>query len=118
MTEGLQRQRIVAGLVDAGIDPWPAAAAHELQGVFVGGAGDTSVDGSMENLRQRANGGWPFEGTLERHHILGGNPNIVELHRAATGGALTEAAPVVDHLQPGAVGRDEYQLLYTLLVDH
>ncbi|MNJ49167.1 hypothetical protein D3C77_443850 [compost metagenome] len=118
MTEGLQRQRVVAGLVDAGIDPWPAAGAHELQGIFVGGAGDAGVDRGMKDLRQWADRGRPFEGTLERHHILGGDPDILEQYRAAAGGALAKAAPVVDHLQPGAVGGDKHQLLHALLVDH
>ncbi|MNO56626.1 hypothetical protein D3C76_471430 [compost metagenome] len=118
VAETLQRQRVIAGLVQAGVDPGAAAGAHEVQGIFIGGAGDAGVDGGMEDLRQRADRGGALEGALERHHVGGADVHVVEHHRAAAGGALAEAAPVVDHLQALAVGRDEDQVLHALFIDH
>ncbi len=118
MAETLQRKRVIAGLVQAGVDPGAAAGAHEVQGIFVCGAGDAGVDGGMKDLRQRADRGGAFEGALERHHVGGTDIHVIEHHRAAAGGSLAEAAPVVDHLQALAVGRDEGQVLHALLIDH
>ncbi|MNE33726.1 hypothetical protein D3C80_1274130 [compost metagenome] len=118
VAETLQRQRVIRGLVQARVDPGAAAGAHEVQGILVGGAGDAGVDGSVEDLCQWADRGRAFEGALERHDVFGAHPHVVEHHRAAAGGALAKTAPVVDHLQPGAVGGDKHQLLHALLVDH
>ncbi|MOA23922.1 hypothetical protein D3C78_1445730 [compost metagenome] len=80
VTKGFQGQRIVAGLVDARVDPWSAAGTYKLQCIFVGGAGDAGVDGGMKNLCQWADSSWPFEGALEGNHILGGDPDILKQH--------------------------------------
>ncbi|CRQ17876.1 hypothetical protein PAERUG_E5_London_17_VIM_2_12_12_02151 [Pseudomonas aeruginosa] len=109
-------QWVGAGLVDAGVDPGPGALADETQGVLEGAAGDPGVDRRVEDLRQRADGGRALEGVLERDHVLGGHRYPVEQRRTAAGGALTEAGPVVDDFQPGAVARDEGQLLAALVV--
>ncbi len=113
----IQRQRIVAGLVDAGVDPGPGALADETQGVLEGAAGDPGVDGRVQNLRERADGGRALEGVLERDHVVLADLRAIEHHAAAAGGALAEAGPVVDDFEPGAVARDEGQLLEALVVD-
>ncbi|MNZ80987.1 hypothetical protein D3C78_996420 [compost metagenome] len=111
-------QRVVAGFLHSGIDPRPRAFADEHQRVLVGGAGDAGVYGGVEDLREGADSGRALEGGLERHHILGLHCHAIEQHRAAAGGALAEAGPVVDNGQPGAVVRHEGQLLHAIVVDH
>ena len=118
LAEAVQGQWIVHGFFDTGINPWPGASADEVQGVLIGRAGDAGVDGRMKNLCQRAYGSWAFEGSLKRHHVIGADKHVIEHHRAAAGGALAEAAPVIDHRQARSVTRDEGQLLHTLFVHH
>ena len=56
MTEAFECERVVTGLVDPRVDPWPTAGAHEVQSVLEGSAGDAGVDGGMEDLRQGPTG--------------------------------------------------------------
>ena len=89
-----------------------------MQGILVGGAGDAGVDGGVKKLRQRADRGGALEGALERHHVRCADVNVVQQNRATAGGALTKAAPVVDHLHALAIGRHEHQVLHALFIDH
>jgi hypothetical protein len=97
VAEALQRQRVVGGLVDAGVDPRPGA--HEVQGIFKAAR---AMPVSMAAWRICASGPtvvgrskalWNGTTSSARRHV-------VEHHRAAAGGALAEAAPVVDHFRP------------------
>ena len=117
VAEAFECQRVIGGLVQPGIDPRAAAGTHEVQGIFISGAGDAGVDGGMKDLRQRADRSRALEGALERHDVGSADVHVVEHHRATAGSALAETAPVVDHLQALAVGRDEGQLLYALVIN-
>ncbi|MCY1228665.1 hypothetical protein D9M72_409930 [compost metagenome] len=72
----------------------------------------------MEDLGERTNRGRALEGGLEGHQALGAHRHILEQHRPAAGGALTEAGPVVDNGQPGGVARHEGEVLVAILAHH
>lgn len=80
VAEAFDGQRVFSGLFVGGVNPWPGLGAHEVQRIFVGGAGDTGVDGRVENLRQGADWRWPLESALKRDHVLGRDEHIFEYY--------------------------------------
>ncbi|MNL22689.1 hypothetical protein D3C87_1440460 [compost metagenome] len=118
VAEALEGQRIIDGFFMGRVDPRPGLGAHKMQRIFIGRAGDAGVDGGVENLREWTDRGRALERGLKRDHVFGGDEDIFEYHRTAAGGALAEAAPVVDDGQTFAVARDERQLLHAVFIDY
>ncbi|MDT4854073.1 hypothetical protein FQZ97_883600 [compost metagenome] len=110
-------QRIFAGLVHAGVDPRAGLLADEVDGVAQGSAGDAGIDGGGGELGERAGEGRAFVGAVGGEQVECRYPQVARQHRAAGGGALTDAGPVVDDDQARRAARDEDQLRLVVLVD-
>ena len=70
----------------------------------------------MQDLGERANGRRAIKRRLERHDVLLIHVATFKNDRAAAGGSLAKARPVVNHLHAGRPARHEHQLFTSLLV--
>jgi hypothetical protein len=103
-------ERIVAGPFDAGINPRSGELANERDRVVESRAGDPGINrggGELgEGAGERRHGiRFPRREKMERR-----DRQILRQDRAAGGIALTQAVPVIEHRQTGAVARHEGQL--------
>ncbi len=86
-------------MIEAAVHPGPRLGADEGDGLVDRRAGDAGVDGGLDDLEDRAVGGRAIVALVARYQMGLGHLHLVEQHRAARGGALAEARPVVNHGQ-------------------
>ena len=98
---------VLMAVIEAAVDPRPGMPACESDGVGERCARDADIDGRMNDLRHRTHRRRPIEDLLVGDSVEIGHRDVVEPGRAAAGGALAEARPIVHQRQARRAALDE-----------
>ncbi len=116
LTDQRLAERVLPAVLQATVHPRPRLTRHP-QGFGKGATGDAGVHRGLDDLRDRAIGGWLVVSLPGRDHVTHRHPHAIDTHYAAGGDALAEAVPTVDHRQPGGIAWHEGDMRAALLVD-